>query len=313
MVSALSQVSSSLIVDAAARARTLADSQFRLVSGQKLVRATDDVGTSLAAINQQAALATYRQGQRNSTLTDTQLQLAEASLTRIDALLAQQEALATQATDARLSTQQRALIATQFSDLNDQIDAIADQTQFNGQRLLDGSLDGDGELRVTVGTQTVSIAIAASDSASLYANASISLGTATDAATAVTETTDARARLGDILASVTAGRTQLSDASQTLSAQIAGLTTSQDALLATDRPAELLQLTLATLAQQTELAVTAQAQQLNSSLLDVVNASFARLPPPQTAPESSSAATRTASTARTETSRSTSADSSSTS
>lgn len=285
MVTALSQISQIVARNAAARADALGDSRTRLASGQRLLSASDDIGSSNAAVNQQARISTFREALKAGAKTDSLLQTAENALDRIGGLLKEQQAVAREAAKDTNSDADRALLSTQFSALAERIDALARDTRFNGQRLLDGSQEA---LEVDLGEGTLRLSLAASDSAALFAGTTPDLSTPQSGFAAIGATQQAIDRLQQNSAGVRAARGQVRDTEASLTNSIAGLDRARDGLLRADRAAETLKLTIGTIEQETAVAVLAQAQQLSSALLDLVNTGIAPAPAakePEAAPE----------------------------
>jgi flagellin len=115
-------------------------STYRLSSMNAIFQASDDpaglaIGTQLASqeATARAALTNIAQGQ-------SMLGIASGAYTQISSLLQTQLSLATQATAGGLTAAQLSALNTQFQSISSQIDQIANNTNFNGLKLTDGSL-----------------------------------------------------------------------------------------------------------------------------------------------------------------------------
>jgi len=74
------------------------------------------------------------------------LQIADGGLSNITDILSRQKALAVSANSGSLSDTERAFLQQEFSALTSEIDRIVGSTEFNGIKLLDGSVSGDAGL-----------------------------------------------------------------------------------------------------------------------------------------------------------------------
>lgn len=112
----------------------------RLSSGNRIVSAADDVaalsiGTSLAT-----NVRTLRTALINTSQASSLLQVADGALAQVTEILQRQKAIAVQAGSGSLSSAERSFLNAEFTNLTDEIDRLVDNTNFNGVKLLDGSL-----------------------------------------------------------------------------------------------------------------------------------------------------------------------------
>lgn len=122
-----------------------------LVSGNKADANVADlsVGTVLASRVNTLRVAVGNAGQGKSLLNT-----AKGALTTILGLLQQQKSLSVKAADDSLSDNERGFLNQEFQAIVTQIDRIASTTNFNGKKLLDGSIDGTGASIANVATTT---------------------------------------------------------------------------------------------------------------------------------------------------------------
>lgn len=118
----------------------LTDSVTRLSSGERLVRASDDIVALSAGAGLRAQLASMRAAQTNVTQGISMLDAADTGIGDIIALLEDQSALAVAAQSGSLSAVDRANLDASFQDNMAQINTLAAGTTFNGISLLDGGL-----------------------------------------------------------------------------------------------------------------------------------------------------------------------------
>ncbi|MDR0548300.1 MAG: flagellin, partial [Deltaproteobacteria bacterium] len=118
----------------------LGQSVERLSSGLRINTAKDDAaGLAIRELMRADIAATY-QGVRNAADALSLVQTADGALAVIDAKLIHMKELAEQATNAILSTLERELVNSEYQAMAAEIDRIANSTNFNGVKLLDGSL-----------------------------------------------------------------------------------------------------------------------------------------------------------------------------
>jgi|GEM_PF-2701055 len=122
-----------------------------LTSGVKQNASVADlsVGTILASRVTTLRVAVGNAGQANSLL-----KTAKGGLDTILSLLQQQQSLATKASDASLSDNERGFLNQEFVGLQTEINAIATYTNFNGVALLDGSISGSAGAKTATGIST---------------------------------------------------------------------------------------------------------------------------------------------------------------
>lgn len=111
----------------------------RLSSGNKIIRAADDVAGLSIGTSLRTTVSTLRTALKNATQASTLLQVADGGLGKIGDILQRQKALATQANSGTLSTTERGYLNQEFQSLKNEIDRLVSSTKFNSITLLDGS------------------------------------------------------------------------------------------------------------------------------------------------------------------------------
>ena len=114
----------------------LATSVQRLSSGLRINSAKDDAAGLAIAQNMQSQILGTNQSINNLSDATNLLQTADSSLSTIQDMLLKMKQLAVQGYDGSLNSTQKADIVTQMQDLNNEINATAQRTQFNGINLL---------------------------------------------------------------------------------------------------------------------------------------------------------------------------------
>jgi len=133
----------------------LATSTQRLSSGLRINSAADDAAGLAIRELMRADIAVLNQGLRNAADAISMIQTAEGALSVIDEKLTRMKELAEQAATGTYTTAQREIMDSEYQAMAAEIDRIANATDFNGIKLLDGSLTalhaGSG-LKVHFGT-----------------------------------------------------------------------------------------------------------------------------------------------------------------
>ena len=118
----------------------LSNSVERLSSGLRINRAKDDAAGLGISEQIKRQITALNQGARNANDAISMVQAAEGSLSEVSDILIRMKELAVQGRDDALSVTQRKAISDELVQLKNEINSIADRTQFNGLSLLKNSL-----------------------------------------------------------------------------------------------------------------------------------------------------------------------------
>ena len=127
--------------------KALSDSTRKLSSGLRVETAADDAAGLAIREFMRADIAALNQGVRNANDGISLIQTADGALGVIDEKLVRMKELAEQAATGTYDSTQRLIIDSEYQQMASEITRIANATDFNGIKLLDGSLSGthDGE------------------------------------------------------------------------------------------------------------------------------------------------------------------------
>ena len=159
----------------------LSTSTQRLSSGMRINSAADDAAGLAISELMRADIAALNQGVRNANDAISLIQTADGALGVIDEKLIRMKELAEQAATGTYDSTQRMMIDSEYQQMASEITRIANATDFNGVKLLDGSLSGvhDGSQANATGAMKVHFGTS-NDSAEDYYY--IEIGEATAAA-----------------------------------------------------------------------------------------------------------------------------------
>ncbi len=121
----------------------LQTSTQRLSSGLRINSAADDAAGLAIRELQRADIAALHQGARNANDAISMIQVADGALGVIDEKLIRMKELAEQAATGTYSSTQRLMIESEYQAMASEITRIANATDFNGMKLLDGTLSSD--------------------------------------------------------------------------------------------------------------------------------------------------------------------------
>jgi flagellin len=127
-----------------------AKSYSRLSSGQRISKAGDDAAGLSISQNLEASVRGLRQAQRNANDGISLVQTAEGGMNEVANILVRLRELGVQAASDTVGDVERGFINKEYDSLKNEINRIAQSTNFNGTDLLSGN---GKELSFQVGTQ----------------------------------------------------------------------------------------------------------------------------------------------------------------
>jgi flagellin len=151
----------------------LATSVQRLSSGLRINSAKDDAAGLSISQNMQSQINGTNQSIRNLSDATNLLQVADTSLSTVQDMLLRMKQLSVQGYDGSLSSAQKMNIMQELVDLNNEINATAGRTQFNGINLLTSgsSIDSvNSDMKVGVALANTQVKVNASSGLGQYSN-----------------------------------------------------------------------------------------------------------------------------------------------
>ena len=114
----------------------------KLSSGYRINRAGDDAAGLAISEKMRGQIRGLDQASRNAQDGISMIQTAEGALNETHDILQRMRELSVQGGNETLETEDRTAIGTELKELATEIDRIADTTEFNGKKLLNGDLAG---------------------------------------------------------------------------------------------------------------------------------------------------------------------------
>jgi flagellin len=120
----------------------LSTSVARLSSGMRINSAADDAAGLAIREMMRTDIRVLNQGVRNANDAISLIQTADGALSVVDEKLTFMKELAEQAATGTYTSAQRLIMDSEYQAMASEISRIAMATDFNGVKLLDGSLSG---------------------------------------------------------------------------------------------------------------------------------------------------------------------------
>ena len=256
---------------------TVGRSLARLSSGLRINGASDDAAGLAISEKLKSQTRSLSQAERNANDAVSLLQTAEGAMNETSGLLIRMRELAVQSGNDTVGSTERQFLQNELSDLRSEVDRIAEVTEFNGRKLVDGTasavtfqvgINNTTNDRIQVGINDMhAAALGTSTAASL---AGVNINTITGAQSALNV-------LDDAITDVSAGRAEIGAVQNRLSVTIQNLATARENLSAAnsrirdvDVASESAELTKNSILMQAGVSVLAQANQQPAMALSLL-------------------------------------------
>lgn len=250
----------------------------RLSSGFRINRAGDDAAGLAISENLRGQIRGLKQANRNAADGISLIQVAEGGLNEISTILIRLRELGVQAASDTIGPVERQFLNVEYDQLLQEIDRIAEGTEFNGTQLLSGT---GSILDFQVGTRNDPnldrISFDASKADANTAALGINLTSVADKASAQ----NSLAAIDESIVKVSAMRADFGAIQNRLQSTIANLNVSVENMSAansrirdTDMAEETAEMTRNNILTQSGVAVLSQANQTANSALTLLNKSF---------------------------------------
>ena len=140
--------------------RAMNTAMERLSSGLRINTAADDAAGSAIASKLTSQVKSLGQAIRNANDAISMIQTADGALIEVTSMLQRMRELVIQAASGTMGTTDVSALNVEFQALRDQIQEVAKNTEWNGSKLLDGSIGTTTAVSFHVGagaSQTVSV------------------------------------------------------------------------------------------------------------------------------------------------------------
>jgi flagellin len=259
--------------------RNLTGAMARLSSGLRINQAADDAAG--LAISEKLRTQTRALGQASRNANDgiSLLQTAEGALNVVSDMLVRIRELAVQSANGTLGDSERLSLHDEFNQLRDEINRIADATEFAGIKLLNGAQSSGLTLQVGIGNKTFDrITISISDT---YVSKMWTSGTWSMNKDSISTVNAARAVMSHVDSAINqvsrrrgvigAKQNRLFTTINNLAAAYENLSAANSRIRDTDVAAETANFTRSQILMQAGISVLAQANQFPAMSLALLN------------------------------------------
>ena len=251
----------------------LSQTLARVSSGLRVNNAGDDAAGAAVAVNLATQARSGRQAIRNANDGISVIQTAESASKEVLNILDRMRELAVQSSSETLEDGERAYIDAEFHQLSDEVERIAQSTEFNDILLSDGT---NSSLSVQVGVDassnsrvTITLGNLATSSLSVQTT-DIDLTNASTAQTAITAIDSAIDSVNSIRANFGAAQNRLESSINNMSSYVEALTAAASQIRDADYAHETAEMTRLQVMQQAGVAALGQARSMNTSVIGLL-------------------------------------------
>src|SRR5690606_17100711 len=246
----------------------IAKSIEKLSSGLRINRAGDDAAGLAISEKMRGQIRGLKMAMKNAQDAISLIQTAEGALHETHAILQRMRELAVQAANDTNTDEDREALQAEITQLIAEIDRIAQNTEFNTQKLL----DGDVSLTFHIGAnEGQSITLSISDmQASALGVSDVDISTQSGADSAITTIDDAIKTVSEERAQLGANQNRLEHTIANLGVAIENLQAAESRIRDVDMAQEMMTFTKYQILQQASTAMLAQANLAPQSVLQLL-------------------------------------------
>ena len=244
----------------------------RLSTGLRISTAADDAAGLAISERLRSQVRSLDQAKRNANDGISLVQTAEGALNEVNSVLTRLRELSIQAANGSVSNQDKDTLNEEFTSLVDEIDRIAQSTEFNGINLLDGSsasVSFQVGFGTTAGVDTLDVTLQAADETALGL-ASLDISSTGNTSTAIAAIDTAINTVSSLRGTLGAAQNRLGSTINNLAIQTENLSAAESRIRDVDVAYETAQLTRNSILQQASISVLAQANAQPQSALALI-------------------------------------------
>ncbi len=233
----------------------------RLSTGLRISTAADDAAGLAISERLRSQVRSLDQAKRNANDGISLVQTAEGALNEVNSVLTRLRELSIQSANGSVSNQDKDTLNEEFTSLVDEIDRIAQSTEFNGINLLDGSsasVSFQVGYGTTAGVDTLDVTLQAADETALGLD-SLDISSTGNTSTAIAAIDTAINTVSSLRGSLGAAQNRLGSTINNLAIQTENLSAAESRIRDVDVAYETAQLTRNSILQQASISVLAQA------------------------------------------------------
>jgi len=242
----------------------------KLSSGLRINKAADDAAGLAISEKMRSQIRGLDMAERNTLDAVSLVQTAEGALNEVHSILQRMRELSVQGANGTLETDDKTAIQSEITQLIDEVDRIAETTQFNSQNLLDGTGGESGKFTFQIGANTgekLEITIGKMDAATLGIS---SIDVSTDPQAAITALDAAISKVSEQRSNLGAYQNRLEHTTNNLQIANENLTSAESRIRDLDMAEEMTNFTRNNILNQAGQAMLAQANQLPQGILQLL-------------------------------------------
>lgn len=258
----------------------LSESLARVASGLRITKSADDATSLSISTSLNSDARTLKQGAKNLNDGLSMAKVAEGGLNEIGSILIRMRELATQSATGTIGQNQRDTVQLEYTSLMNEMDRISSTSEFNGQKLLDGSLSSTAprDVVLQIGLNSNSdnrinlnqdINLTNSGSTGLGINTT-SISTVSQAVASIQTLSTATSNLNTIRARLGAVENRFVIALNNLNSSVVNLTAAESGLKDADMAEEFTMLTRNQILTQSSQAMVGQSNLLPQGVLQLI-------------------------------------------
>ena len=240
----------------------------KLSSGYRINRAADDAAGLAISEKMRGQIVGLQTAQKNANDGISLVQTAEGALTEVHDMLNRMRELATQAANGIYTNTDRQKLQEEVVELRAEIDRIAENTDFNGTKLLDGSLNTSLQIGDTA-VQTIAVDVDSAASGTIGVG-TVDISTKAGATTAITAISAAVDNVSTIRSKLGAIQNRLEHTINNLGVTSENMTAAESRIRDTDMAEEMMAYTKNNILVQAAQAMLAQANTVPQGVLQLL-------------------------------------------
>jgi len=256
--------------------KMLGTAMDRLSSGKRINSAKDDAAGLAIATSMTAQVRGMNQGIRNANDGISMAQAAEGALGEVSNMLQRVRELTVQGSNGTYSADDKTRMSSEVTQLQAQISDVLTNTEFNGNKLFDGTAGaaGDGTVSIQVGANPLdTIDLTFGDvgaGTGMTAALAVDLTALAGDGSELTSIDDALDEVSTLRADLGASQNRLESAVNTLTNNSANLSDARSRIEDADYSAETTAMAKAQILSQASTAMIAQANQSQQNVLSLL-------------------------------------------
>jgi flagellin len=246
----------------------------KISGGLRVTKAADDAAGSAVASNLHTVARSGRQAIRNANDGISIIQTAEGATKEVLNILDRMRELAVQSASDTLDNAERVYIDDEFEQLSDEVERIAQATEFNDLALADGTNTSlDVQVGVTSGTESqLTITLGDLTVTNLSVDTTtIDLTASSTARTAIDTIDNAIDSVNSIRAGYGAVQNRIDSSIRNMVTYVESLSAAESQIMDTDYAHETAEMTRLQVMQQAGTAALAQARTINQSVVSLLS------------------------------------------